>query len=1162
MVVKKKTKNSIPRGWPAGKWSQQAKRVLGERYLVKNEKGEVIERPEEMCYRVAKAIGQVEKDFNISSQELEKVVRQFYKLLVSRDFVPNSPTLMNAGLGDGLQYSACFVLPIEDSIEGIFEAVKRAALIHKSGGGTGFSFSRLRPKGSIVRSTSGVASGPVSFMRVFNSATNEIKQGGRRRGANMGILRVDHPDILEFIECKSKGGITNFNISVAITDEFMKAVEKKRKYNLIDPHTGKKVGKLDASEVFRQIVEQAWKTGDPGLFFIDKANFSPANPVLSMGPLESTNPCLVSSTLVATDRGLLSIGQIVRKKEPVAVFVDNQVLGKEDFSYEAVNSFWERGEKEVWQLVTESGVVVKATADHQFFTPRGWVALSELKAGEDQVYLQAQEGGFSENKKLPFEIKNEVQGDNGRVYRFNFPRKWSYELGLVLGLLVGDGWLRDDKDNGRVGFAFGEKNKLLMEEIAGIINQWYGRKVKPVKRENGVWHLSYHSAYLKDFFKKLGVKPVKAAEKEVPAAIFGAPKETVAGFLQGLFTADGTIANQKEKGNKYIRLTSKSPKLLRQVQLLLLNLGIFSKIYDRSRSPRWTFTYQNIKGEKRDYLTDGICFEINISRQNLITFIKKVGFWNKVHSEQIEAIKKQGVYRRDFKDKVFLVENTGQKEKVYDLSVPGANAFFANGVLIHNCGEQPLYPNESCNLGSINLLHFIKSERGRKSKDLNKRINWEKLAKTIYLAVRFLDDVIEANPYPIEEIRKATGLNRRIGLGIMGWSDLLFSLEIPYDSKEARELGRKIMKFVHDEAHLASQNLAKDRGPFLNFGKSIYKDEAPLRNATLTTVAPTGSISIIADCSSGVEPAFALAFKHKANGRELTFINPYFKQAAQKYGLTEGIIQEVIRKGTLGNLKGIPEKVRKVFVTAHEISYRDHILMQAAFQKWTDNAVSKTINFPNSAKIEDVKKAYLLSYKTSCLGITVFRDGCKKEQVLYSGVKEKQEEKPALVIKPRPRRAVGATYRVETPVGTAFITINQNGDDEPLEVFVNVGKVGSDIAADAEAIGRLISLNLRIASNTVPREVLKQIVDQLGGIGGSQSIGFGREKVRSLADGIAKVLREFLGEERYEVKSVGEQTPLFVKEKKDRDICPACGQASLVYEEGCARCLYCGYSKC
>lgn len=1127
---------------------------MAERYLRKDKKGKLIETPDQMCFRVAKTMASIEKNFGVSEKEIEKITRLFYEAFVRHDFLPNSPTLMNAGIGnDHLQYSACFVLPVDDSLESIFDAVKKAALIHKSGGGTGFSFSRLRAQGSIVQSTRGVASGPVSFMRVFDAATNEIKQGGRRRGANMGILRVDHPDILEFIVCKEEGGIANFNLSVAATDRFMKAVLENKDYSLIDPHTGKKAGSLKARQVFGKIVEEAWKTGDPGLFFIDRANAGSANPVPQMGPIESTNPCLVGSTLVATNRGLLSIEQIVRKKEPVAVFVDNRVLGKKDFSYEAVNGFWERGEKEVWQLVTESGVVVEATADHQFFTPRGWVALSELKAGEDQVYLQAQEGGFSENKELPFEVKNEIRGDNGRVYRFDFPRKWSYELGLVLGLLVGDGWLRDDKDNGRVGFTFGEKNKLLMEEIAGIINQWYGRKVKLVKRENGVWHLSYHSVYLRDFFKKLGVKPVKAAEKEVPAAIFGAPKETVVGFLQGLFTADGTIADQKEKGNKYIRLTSKSLKLLRQVQLLLLNLGIFSKIYDRSRAPRRAFTYQNIKGEKRDYLTDGICFEINISRQNLITFIKKVGFWDKVHSEQIEAIKKQGVYRRDFKDKVLLVEKTGRKEKVYDLSVPGANAFFANGVLIHNCGEQPLYPNESCNLGSINLVNFLKKND----------FDWEALRGVVRLAVRFLDDVVEANPYPLEEVRQATLLNRRIGLGVMGWADALFFLEIPYESREAQKLAEKLMRFIHDEAHLESQNLAKVRGPFPNFSKSIYKNGPALRNATLTTIAPTGSISIIAGASSGIEPAFALAFKHKANGRELTFVNPYFLAAAKKYRLSAKQIREVEEAGVLGEIKSLPAKLKKVFATAHEISPEGHIRMQAAFQKGVDNAVSKTVNLRHEVGVEEVEKAYLLAYKLGCLGITVFRDGCRSEQVLYAGVGKEEEKKTVSLplIKERPRKVVGVTYRVETPVGTAFVTINANGDNQPLEVFVNVGKAGSDIAADAEAIGRLISLNLRIASSFSPQEVLAQVIDQLEGIGGSQSVGFGKKKVRSLADGIAQVLNEYLGKDGEVVEAVGEQTPLFAKSGK-RDLCPSCGRASLIYEEGCHKCLYCGYSKC
>lgn len=733
---------------------------MAERYLRKDKKGKVIETPDEMCFRVAKTMASIEKNFGVSEKEIEKITRLFYEAFVRHDFLPNSPTLMNAGVGnDHLQYSACFVLPVDDSLESIFDAVKKAALIHKSGGGTGFSFSRLRAQGSIVQSTRGVASGPVSFMRVFDAATNEIKQGGRRRGANMGILRVDHPDILEFIVCKEEGGITNFNLSVAATDRFMKAVLEDKDYSLIDPHTGKKAGSLKARQVFGKIIEEAWKTGDPGLFFIDRTNAGPANPVPSMGPIESTNPC----------------------------------------------------------------------------------------------------------------------------------------------------------------------------------------------------------------------------------------------------------------------------------------------------------------------------------------------------------------------------------------------------------GEQPLYPNESCNLGSINLVNFLKKND----------FDWEALRGVVRLAVRFLDDVVEANPYPLEEVRQATLLNRRIGLGVMGWADALFSLEIPYESREAQKLAEKLMRFIHDEAHLESQNLAKARGPFPNFSKSIYKNGPALRNATLTTIAPTGSISIIAGASSGIEPAFALAFKHKANGRELTFVNPYFLAAAKKYRLSAKQIREVEEAGVLGEIKSLPAKLKKVFATAHEISPEGHIRMQAAFQKGVDNAVSKTVNLRHEVGVEEVEKAYLLAYKLGCLGITIFRDGCRSEQVLYAGVGKEEEKKTVSLplIKERPRKVVGATYRVETPVGTAFVTINANGDNQPLEVFVNVGKAGSDIAADAEAIGRLISLNLRIASSFSPQEVLVQVIDQLEGIGGSQSVGFGKKKVRSLADGIAQVLNEYLGKEEEEVAPVGEQTPLFAKSGK-RDLCPSCGRATLIYEEGCHKCLYCGYSKC
>ncbi|MGB9911639.1 MAG: vitamin B12-dependent ribonucleotide reductase [Microgenomates group bacterium] len=748
----KKTK--LPRGFLKGEWTPQAIKVMEERYLIKDLSGKILETPEEMLWRVAKEIGGVEEKFGADKKETEKITRQFYEIMVRRWFLPNSPTLMNAGRGNNLQYSACFVLPVGDSIPEIFEAIKRAALIHQSGGGTGFSFSRLRPKGSIVRSTRGVASGPVSFMRVFDAATAEIKQGGMRRGANMGVLRVDHPDILEFIESKASGGITNFNISVAATDEFMRAVKKDGYYWLYDPFLKKKVKKLKAKEIFEKICQMAWATGDPGMIFIDQMNKGPANPVPEMGPIEATNPC----------------------------------------------------------------------------------------------------------------------------------------------------------------------------------------------------------------------------------------------------------------------------------------------------------------------------------------------------------------------------------------------------------GEQPLYPNEACNLGSINLA--LMSKKGKKPE-----VDWEKLAEVVKLAVRFLDNVIEVNPFPLEEITQTVKANRRIGLGVMGWADMLFQLEIPYESKVAVKLGEKIMKFIQKIGRQTSQELAKQRGPFPNFSKSIYKNGPPLRNATVTTIAPTGSLSILANCSSGIEPLFALAYRHKTKERELKFVNPYFLEAAKKYRLSKEVIQKVEEEGSLRNAD-VPLKLKKIFATAHEISWKGHIDMQAAFQKGTDNAVSKTINFPHEATVDEVRKAYLYAYQKGCLGITVYRDRCKEEQVLYAG----KEEKKKLEIKPRPPVVSGKTYRVSTPVGTAFITINVNGNEEPLEVFITVGKAGSDVQADAEAIGRLISLCLRLGADFSPKDVLTQIIDQLEGIGGSESIGFGKEKIRSLADGVAKVLKNYLtGDEK--VEKVSEQ-PVLPQISKMKDLCPKCGQATLIFEEGCLKCSYCGYNKC
>lgn len=1095
-------------------FSENALRILKARYFMRNEKGELLEKtPSQLFKRISDFIASAEKN-----ERLKKFwSKKFFEMMMRRDFMPNSPTL--TGAGRDMCLSACFVLPIEDSLASIFETVKNAALVHKEGGGTGFDFSRLRPKGSFVRKTQGIASGPISFLKVIDAATEAVKQGGTRRGANMGILRVDHPDIEEFILLKRDGKtLTNFNISVAITEKFMKALKNNENYEIFNPYTQSVVGEKPASQIMDMIVDSAWAIGDPGIVFIDRIN--ELNPTRELGEIRATNPCVVGSTLISTEKGLERMMDLVKRamKEPVHIVTDNrvpvelwtsdglrEVLQGTGVSLRKIKRAWSNGIKDTYKVVTESGYEIEVTEDHKFFTQEGWVAVKDLKTAYHRIFIQGGAGFFNKNPELPFRPENIYYGKNGRIYRHNFPSRWSKELGHVLGWLLGDGWLRDGDKDCRVGFTFSSDDKDILGYLKEILNRMYGRDIKEVERKNGIFHLSYHSKFFVEFFKNLGVKPVKAEEKEVPESIFTATEDAVIGFLQALFSSDGTIGSHEESGNRYIRLTSKSEKLLKGVQLLLLNFGIKSRIYKRHRIAREGFHYTTKDGMEKSYYLDGILYELNISCESVHRFIENIGFLLNKNHDKVNNLKNHKFKQEKFEDTVREIIYTGKKE-VFDLEEPATLSFVSNGLISLDCGEQPLHDYESCNLGSINLSNFWDEEK--------KEFEWDRFAEIIKYGVRFLDNVIEVNKFPLPQIKEMTMANRRIGLGVMGFADLLIKMKIKYNSEEALEWAEKIAKFLREKAEEASRELAEERGNFPNIEKSIYKG-GKMRNATLITIAPTGTISRIAGCSSSIEPVFAFEMISKIIDSEIKDLHPLYKKWKDE---------------------NPDSPLPPYFVTAHDIEPEWHLRMQAAFQAYTDNAVSKTINFPNSATREDIKKAYLLAYDLGVKGVTVYRDGCRAEQVLY---KVEERERPAPM--ERPDSLFSVTDKIKTGLGNMYVTISFY-DNKPFEVFASIGKSGYSTMADAEAIGRLISLCLR--SGIDPKEV----INQLKGIGGSEPIFHHGHLVQSIPDAIAQVLERHVGKVDLNQRDLNSSR------------CPVCG--AQLPDERCPVCPNCGWTKC
>jgi ribonucleoside-diphosphate reductase alpha chain len=777
-----------------------------------------------------------------------------------------------------------------------------------------------------------------------------------RRGANMGILRVDHPDILRFIDCKRDGSVTNFNISVAITDEFMRAFTADDEYDLVDPHTGHVTERRRAREVMERIVAAAWATGDPGLVFIDRANHSTANPVPELETLEATNPCVVGETRLATSRGLVCMDALYKSGEELQVAADARAL---DYTLEAaVNAgaraapsgvvfngavpVFKSGENvPVHRLVTSHGIEIVATPYHRFLTTTGYKRLDQLEYG-DTLLLQSGEGAWSDERALPpvaYGVRSESRL-RAKIARGEAdpPAAWSAELGEVVGYVLGDGYVRWSVNRDVLGIAVDSQDSDLATLLRSRLSAWFGVGGTMVQRQ-GHYQISFEGA-VGTFFKDLGISPMRAHEKRVPESIFAAPRDAVVGFLRGLFSADGSVQiGSLEKGTCSVRLATSSKGVAQDVQLLLLNLGIVSAI--RLRREAGITLLPNAMREPTEYITQAQ-YEVLIDKVNRDRFAEIIGFLQERKQSRLMAWignKKRASNVETFTTTVALIEDAGTAD-VYDTTVPVVHSIVVNGIATAQCGEQWLGPYDACNLGSINLGVFVRDGA----------IDWADLEQATRECTRFLDDVIDINPYPLPEVRAKVMANRRIGLGVMGWADLLFELGVRYDSEEAIALGARVMTAVRDWSTDESRRMAEERGAFPNWEHSIYRDGPPLRNSTRTTVAPTGSISILADCSSGIEPIFALAFQHRVKQpdgsyRVLDFVTPLFVEALEASDVADkaAVLAYVKEHGSLHGHPAAAQPALRPYITAHEVAPEWHIRMQAAYQEGVDNSISKCL---------------------------------------------------------------------------------------------------------------------------------------------------------------------------------------------------------------------------
>ncbi len=1098
---------------------------------------------------------------------VEEWGQKYYQMLARFEFLPNSPTLMNAGR-ELQQLSACYVLPIDDSIDGWGDTVKNTMQIHKSGGGTGFSTCRVRPHGDAVKSTQGVASGAISPLLIINHTTEEIKQGGTRRGANMGILPYWHPDIFDFISAKSvEGRLENFNISVAVDSKFMEAVRDDREYDLINPRNKQVVRPVRAREVFQLICENAWKTGDPGVIFLDRINNSFSNPTPALGQIEATNPCFVGSTRIATQRGLLTMEELEREGGELVVATDDRVNGgaARVVAREATHVFKTKTDAPVVRIETSHGYTLNVTDDHKVWTSRGWVEAADLAEG-DELFLQPGKGIFPKSGGI------------------------TPDQAELLGFLVGDGWVTEEK----VGFTVSNDAPEVLDRYRGAMRNLCAREGHTHDRE-GHWQVTYSGPTAVDAVLGLGwAQGWDSRTKRVPSAIWRGTEESVCGFLRGLFTADGTVNVSLRQNSCSVRLAASNRPLLEDVQLLLLNLGIVSSL--RLRRDEQARLLPDGYGGLKEY-TCVAQYELILDKANRDRFLAEVGFAATAKQRKGDAwvsSKLRTSNEERFLTRVTVVEDAGAAD-VFDLTEPVAHHIIASGVAAHQCGEQPLLPYEPCNLGSISLSKFVKEGQ----------IDWAHLERVTKLSIRFLDDVIEVNNYPIPEIERIAKGNRRIGLGVMGWAEMLAQLGLPYDSPEALAKGEEVMRFINDKSLEASEELAKERGLFPNFRSSIYDEHGPHhrpwakgrpRNCARTTIAPTGTIAIAAGLQGGgIEPFFAMAYT-RYNAKALDAlkkgekpadkdvfheVNPVFRKVAEEhhfFGMKEEDLWKKIEANhtSVRGLKEVPERIQRVFATAHDVQVDYHVKQQAAFQKSCDNGVSKTINLPNGATVEDIRKTYLMAWEMGCKGITVYRDNCKSQQVLNTGPQSGDKKAQAAAPKKQPERNLsegipGVYYKFETGYGPVHIHIDHI-DGTPIRVFTNTTPIGTEIAGLTSVLGILLSKYLELGGD------VNEVRKHLNCIKSDKPMGFGPNRIESIPHAISVALTRFLRSmgkltnghdtkflKKEDVAAAGQaSTPTEERPLPKVDHCPKCYSPNIAFINGChgPTCHECGYSEC